>query len=126
VLLKFTNFYQRFIQIYLKVTLSLTELLEKTDKAGEPPKGRPRHQKPETCGKVIWQWMQQAKLAFRKLKRTFPESQILQHFDPAKPVDLQVDATGFAIAGILNQYDSFRVLRRVSFYSWKCSLGEQN
>jgi hypothetical protein len=44
-LLAFTNFYRRFIRNYAKVTLPLTELLKKADKAGEPPKGKPRHQK---------------------------------------------------------------------------------
>jgi hypothetical protein len=65
-------------------------------------------------------------LAFRKLKRTFTEAPILQHFDPAKPIILQMDASGFAIADILNQYDVFGVLRPVNFYSRKCSPAEQN
>jgi len=64
-------------------------------------------------------------LAFRKLKRTFTEAPILQHFDPAKPIILQTDTSGFAIAGILNQYDVFGVLRPVNFYSRKCSPAEQ-
>jgi len=51
VLLGFTNFYRSFIRKYAKVTLALTELLKKADKAGEPPKGRPRRQKSENCGK---------------------------------------------------------------------------
>jgi len=108
------------------VTLPLTELLKKADKSGEPPKGRPRHHKSENCGKVRWEWPRQAELEFRKLKRTFTEAPILQHFDPAKPIILQTDASGFAIAGILNQYDGFRVLRPVNFYTRKCSSAEQN
>jgi hypothetical protein len=55
VLLGFTNFYQRFIRKYAKVTLPLTELLKKADKAGEPPEGRPRRQKSENRGKVKWE-----------------------------------------------------------------------
>jgi hypothetical protein len=65
-------------------------------------------------------------LAFQKLKRTFTKAPILQHFDPTKQIILQMDASGFAIAGILNQYDSFRVLRPVNVYSRKCSSAEQN
>jgi len=126
VLLRFTNFYRRFIRKYAKVTLPLTELLKKADKAGEPPEGRPRRQKSENHGKVKWEWTRQAELAFRKLKRTFTEAPILQHFDPAKLIILQTDASGFAIAGILNQYDGFGVLRPVNFYSRKCSSAEQN
>jgi len=52
VLLGFTNFYQRFIRKYAKVTLPLTELLKKADKAGEPTEGRPRRQKSENREKV--------------------------------------------------------------------------
>ena len=126
VLLGFTNFYRKFIRKYAKVTIPLTELLKKADKTGEPPKGRPRCQKSENCGKGRWEWTWQAELAFRKLKRTFTEARILQHFDPAKPIILQTDASGFAIAGILNQYNGFWVRRRVNFYSRKCSSAEQN
>jgi len=43
----------------------------------------------------------QSKL-FRKLKRLFGEAPLLLHFDPAKPIVLQTDASGFAISGILN------------------------
>jgi hypothetical protein len=120
ILLGFTNFYRRFIWKYAKVTLPLSELLKKADKAGKPPKGRPRCQKSENCGKVKWEWTRQAEFAFRKLKRTFTEAPILQHFDLAKPIILQTDASGFAIAGILNQYNGFGVLRQVNFYSRKC------
>lgn len=56
----------------------------------------------------------------------FTEVPILQHFDPAKPIILQTDASGFAIAGILNQYDGFGTLRPVTFYSRKCSPAKQN
>jgi hypothetical protein len=116
VLLGFTNFYRRFIRKYAKVTLPLTELLKKSETS--------RGKKSE--GSAKWEWTREAELAFRKLKRTFTEAPILQHFDPAKPIILQTDASGFAIAGILNQYDVFGVLRPVNFYSRKCSPAEQN
>jgi len=108
------------------VTLPLTELLKKADKAGEPPEGRSRCEKSENRGKVKWEWTRQADLAFRKLKRTFTEAPILQHFNPAKPIILQTDASRFTIAGIFNQYDCFGVLRPVNFYSRKYSSAEQN
>ena len=126
VLLGFTNFYRRLIRKYAKVTLPVRELLKKADKAGEPPEGRPRRQKSENRGKVKWEWTRQAELGFRKLKRTFTEAPILQHFDQAKPIILQKDASGFPIAGILNQYNGFGVVRPVNFYSRKCSSAEQN
>ena len=63
---------------------------------------------------------------FQKHQRAFTEALILQHFDPAKPIILQTDASGFAIASILNQYDRFGTLQPVNFYSGKCSPAEQN
>jgi hypothetical protein len=115
VLVRFTNFYRRFIRKYSKVTLPLTELLEKSETS--------RSKKSE--GSAKWERTREAELAFRKLKRTFTEAPILQHFHLAKPIFLQMDASGFAIAGILNQYNIFGVLRPVNFYFWKCSQAEQ-
>jgi len=37
-LLRFTNFYRRFIRQYAKVTLPRTDLQQETDNPGEPPK----------------------------------------------------------------------------------------
>ena len=73
-----------------------------------------------------WECTGGADIAIQKVKRAFTEAPILQHFDAEKPITLQTDASGFAIAGILNQFDSFGVLRLTSFYSRKCSPAEQN
>jgi len=56
----------------------------------------------------------------------FTDAPILQHFVPQKPIILQPDASSFAIAGILNRFDGFGILRPVNFYSRKCSAAEQN
>ena len=93
VVLGFTNFYRRFIPKYAKVTLSLTELLKKTEATPRGKKG---------AHTVKWKCTWQAELAFRKLKRTSTEALILHQFDPAKPIILQTDMSGFVIAGILN------------------------
>jgi hypothetical protein len=90
--LRFTNFCRRFILKYGKVTLTLTELLNKSE---------------TFCGKksessAKWEWTREASLEFWKLKRTFAEAPIVQHFDWAKPIILQLDASGFTIVGILN------------------------
>jgi len=122
VLLRFTNFYQRSIRKFAKVSCPLTELLKIVDMAGEPPEGRPRCQKSENRGTVKWEWTQQAEMAFRKLQRTFTEAPILQHFTPAKPIILQTDPSGSAICGSVNQNESVMVLKSVNVYSRKCSL----
>ena len=106
VLLGFANFYRRFIRKYAKLTAPISDLL----------KGKSKK----------WEWTREAEKAFQKLKAAFMEAPILQHFDPEKPITLQTDASGFAIAGIVNQYDGFGILRPVSFYSRKCSPAEQN
>jgi hypothetical protein len=37
-----------------------------------------------------------------------------------------MEASGFTIAGSLNQYDGLGILRTVNFYSRKCSPAEHN
>jgi len=60
------------------------------------------------------------------LKKAFNVAPIHQHFNPQIPIILQTDASGFAMAGILYQYNRFGILRPVGFYSQKYSLAEQN
>jgi hypothetical protein len=124
--LRFTNFYLRVIRKYAKVTLPLTELLKTQDRTGRPPKDKPRHKKSEIHWKAKSTWTWEAELAFEILKQVSTKVLILQHFDPAKPIVLQTDVSGFAIAGILNQYDNFCVLRPVHFYHWQCSSAKKN
>jgi hypothetical protein len=80
----------------------------------------------KTTGSPKWEWTRDAELAFWKLKKAFTEAPIHQHFDPTKPINLQTDTSGFAIAGILNRYEGFGTCRPVNFYSRKCSPAEQN
>ena len=61
-----------------------------------------------------------------KLKKAFTEAPILQHFTPHKPIILRTDASSFAIASLLNQYDGSGIVRPVNFYSRKCSPAKQN
>jgi len=107
VLLGFPNFYRRFIRKYAKVTAPISNLLK-------------------TQGSRKGEWPWDAELAFRKLKKPITEAPILQHCNPQTPIILQTDASGFAIAGILNQYYGFGIFRPFNFYSRKCSPAEQN
>jgi hypothetical protein len=99
------------------VTLLLTELLKKSETS---PRGK------KETHPAKWEWTRQAKVGFRKLKRTFTQQPILHHFDPATSIILQMAMSGFVIAGIPNQYDVFGVLRPVNLYSRKCSSAKQN
>jgi len=58
-------------------------------------------------------------LAFQKFKQAFTGPPNLQHLDPAKQIILETDASGFSIAGILKQYDSFEILWPVNFHCRK-------
>jgi len=113
VLLGFTHFYRRFIRKYGKVTTPISDLLKKAETSRMPKQ-------------LKWEWTRNAELAFRMLKMAFTDAPIPNHFDPAKPIILQTNASGFAIAGILNQYDGFGILRPVNFYSRKCTGNEKN
>jgi len=95
VLLDFTNNYRWFICKYAKVATPISDLLK------NPP------------GK--WEWTRAAELAVQNIKKAFTEAPILQYFHPAKPIILQTDESGFAIASILNQYNGFGIFRPVNF-----------
>jgi hypothetical protein len=41
--------------------------------------------------------------SFRQLKAAFTSASVLVHFDPAKLIWLQTDASGYSIAGIISQ-----------------------
>jgi len=97
VLLGVANFYRGSIRKYAKDTYPLTELLKRGETA-DTIKQSQKSNKP----KYKWEWTRDAELAFRKLKKAFTDAPILQHFDPQKPIILQTDTSGFAIAGILN------------------------
>jgi hypothetical protein len=101
------NFYRIFIQKSSKVTALISNLLK-------------------TQGSRMWEWTRDAELAFPNLYKPFPKPPILQHFNLQKPIILQTNATSFAIARILNQYDGFRNVRLVNLYARKWSPGDQN
>jgi hypothetical protein len=103
----FTNFYQGFIRKYANVMAPISNL-------------------PMTQGSRMSEWTQDAELRFRKLKKAFTEALILQHFKLQKLIILLTDASGCALAGILNLYNRFGILRPVNFYTRKCSPAEQN
>jgi hypothetical protein len=108
VLMGFTNFYKRFVKKYAKVTAPITNLLKKPN------------------GLAKLEWTRKADAVLQKLKRAFTESPICSTLTRRSRITLQTDANGFAIAGILNQFNSFGIPRPTSFYSRKCSPAEQN
>ncbi len=47
-----------------------------------------------------------ARKAFIKLKQAFVEAPILNHFDPERDIEIEIDAFDYAIGGILSQLTS--------------------
>jgi len=103
--LGFANFYRRFIKDYSRIARPLTELTKKTRK---------------------WVWNGEAGKAFEELKKRFTTAPILAHFDPAKPVIIETDASGFAIGAVLSQRDDENRLHLVAFHSRKFQPAEMN
>ena len=103
--LGFANFYRRFIQDYSKVAHPLPELTKKTEK---------------------WSWNPEAEASFEELKRRFTTTPILAHFNPAKAVIIETDASDFAIGAVLSQRDDENRLHPVAFHSRKFQPAEIN
>ena len=142
VFLGFVNFYRRFIRHYPKITAAITDLLRttgnsintsstKADGNGNSntsgsTKSSSTKARISSNGSQRFEWTIAANAAFQQLKQAFQEAPILTHFNPEKSIILQTDASGFALAGILNQFDDFGVLRSVAFCSKKICPAEQN
>jgi len=105
--LSFANFYQCFIKDYSKVARPLAELTKKNE------------------GKK-WAWNEEAEAAFLDLKRRFTTAPILSHFDAARPVIIEIDASDFAIEAVLSQRDEENRLHLVAFHSRKFQPVEIN
>ena len=85
------NFYQRFIQGFSRIAAPLISMLKTT--AGTPPKAA------DNSYFLIFE----AKLAFLRLKQAFTEAPILHYFDPENYIQIETDASDYAIGGIPSQ-----------------------
>jgi hypothetical protein len=104
VFLGFCNFYRRFIYQYSGIVAPLTNLL----------KGMVNGRKP---GLVRLE--AESLAAFHRLRNEFQKAPLLRHFDPARPIRLDTDASEFAAAGILSQKGDDGLWRPVAFWSRK-------
>ena len=114
VFIGFVNFYRRFIYAFSIVVAPMTDLLVGMKKG---KKSGPFH------------WPDSAKHAFGKLKDCFKCAPLLTHFDPERSTQVETDASGFGIAGIISQACEEHgrlVWKPVAFYSRKLSPAEKN
>jgi hypothetical protein len=103
--LGFANFYRRFIKDYSRITTPLTRLTRKD---------------------IPWEWGDRQQQAFDTLKEAMMTEPILQHFDPAKSVTIETDASDYAIGAVCSQPDKSGVLHPVAYYSRKLKDPERN
>ena len=106
--LGFSNFYRRFIPAFSQVVARLTDL---TGSKGRVEEGLQE---------------KQARNVFYLLKKLFSSRPFLLHFDFSKPRVVQVDASAYAISGILSQHNEDGELRPVAYYSRKLSPTERH
>ena len=88
VFIGFANFYRRFITNYSKIAVPLIAML----------KGSKNRKKVSP-----YIMTDEARKAFKRLKNAFSSMPVLQHFDPNKPIHIEMDTSEFAIMGILSQ-----------------------
>ena len=101
VFLGFANFYRRFIANYSKIVVLLMAMLKgsKNGKKASP-----------------YIMTDEVRNVFKRLKNAFSSAPVLQHFDPSKPIYIEIDASGFAIAGILSQPGDLTLGRQSDAY----------
>ncbi|KAH6588897.1 hypothetical protein BASA50_010431 [Batrachochytrium salamandrivorans] len=105
VLLGFTNFYRRFVPSYARITQPMTALLRKD---------------------VKFEWSITAEQSLQQLKEAFCKDVILRHPDESKEFLVEVDASDYAVGGVLSQYDADKQLRPVAFFSRQMVPAERN
>ena len=60
-----------------------------------------------------------ARQAFTQLKQAFIKALIFWHFDPKCHIRIKIDASGYAIGGVLSQFTDSGQWTAVAYYSWK-------
>jgi hypothetical protein len=103
-LLGFADFYRRFIQNFANIAAPLTRL----------------------TGDITWRWTQQEQEAFDKLKAVFVSEPVLAHFHPDREILVETDSSGYAVGGVLSQYDDKGILRPCAYFSRKNNPHECN
>ena len=103
--LGFANFYRRFVNNYSLVVRPMTALLKKA---------------------AVFRWEDAAEESFQLLKDRFTSTPILRHFDPAKQLKLETDASDFGMSGILSQCYNDGQWHPIAFYSRKMGQAERN
>ena len=118
VFLGFCNFYCRFVYGFSIIAQPLHDLL-KGMKAGRKP------------GNITaTEWQEPQRQAYEQLIDSFTTAPVLRHYDPYRRLQLETDALGRGLAGILSQEfeesDRRKNWHPIAFFSRKFSSAEKN
>ena len=102
--LRFTNFYHHFIPEYSKITVPLMRLTRKD---------------------ALWNFDAKCRNAFNALKSAFTTAPILAHYTPDAQLVVETDASDYAIAAILSQWQNGE-LHPLAFFSRTMTATELN
>jgi hypothetical protein len=103
--LGFANYYRRFIKDFSKIAKPLTELTKKEEK---------------------FEWTEERETAFQNVKKQITAEPVLATFDPDKEIELETDASDYALGSQLGQRDDQGRLHPVAFWSKKLNGAELN
>lgn len=73
-----------------------------------------------------FKWGRDSQEAFDKLRHAFTSAPILHHFDPARPVVLEADASDLALGAVVSQYGDDGLLHPIAYHSRKFGSAELN
>jgi RNase H-like domain found in reverse transcriptase len=80
----------------------------------------------ECLRKKEFRWTEKEQEAFQSIKDEFAKGTILQIFDYEKPIEVQTDASDYAISGTISQPTDEGRWKPVLFYSRKLVPAEMN
>ena len=122
------NFYRRFIKNFSKLTLPLTSMLKKSAELHKKETKRKRNRSRSHSRKRLPNEFltPEAFESFKRLRKAFMETPVLQHFDPARPIRVKTDASDKAIGRILCQPDDKGHWHPVAYFSRKMIPAECN
>ncbi|RFU81252.1 hypothetical protein TARUN_954, partial [Trichoderma arundinaceum] len=96
--LGFANYYRRFIRNFAQIAAPLSDLTKKDRK---------------------FLWGPDVNQAFERLKNALISEPVLVMFDPTKEIEIETDASDFAIGGVIGQRNEEGKLRPIAFFSKK-------
>ena len=125
------NFYRRFIKGFSRIAAPLTEMLKESQdqrkyglkKRKRFERSRSRSREPGAPNAFL---SKAAYEAFKKLRNAFLKAPVLRHFDPTRPLRVEMDASDKALGDILLQQDDEGHWHPIAYYSRKLIPAECN